>query len=139
LWLQGHTARASLLCSVGKIFHCVHYLSAAPRMCRVCSVDGRSSSSVFPSRKSCDKLDHQQSTDLRPCCHSTLILPYPPILKYGGGQLWQHRMFRKIFLRGGRIDSPAECQMQISLMTSVLSSTYTGPVQTHLYSNRSLL
>ena len=30
LWLQGHTARASL-CSVGKIFHCVHYLSAAPR------------------------------------------------------------------------------------------------------------
>jgi len=31
LWLQGHTARASLLCSVGKIFHCVHYLSAAPR------------------------------------------------------------------------------------------------------------
>jgi len=32
LWLQGHTARASLLCSVGKIFHCVHYLSAAPRM-----------------------------------------------------------------------------------------------------------
>jgi len=32
LWLQGHTARASLLCSVGKIFHCVHYLSAAPRI-----------------------------------------------------------------------------------------------------------
>ena len=31
LWLQGHTARASLLCSVGKIFHCVHYLSADPR------------------------------------------------------------------------------------------------------------
>ena len=32
LWLQGHTACASLLCSVGKIFHCVHYLSAAPRV-----------------------------------------------------------------------------------------------------------
>ena len=32
MWLQGHAARASLLCSVGKIFHCVHYLSAAPRM-----------------------------------------------------------------------------------------------------------
>ena len=32
LWLQGHTARASLLCSVGKLFHCVHYLSAAPRI-----------------------------------------------------------------------------------------------------------
>jgi len=32
LWLQGHTARASLLCSVGKIFHCVHYLSAVPHM-----------------------------------------------------------------------------------------------------------
>ena len=32
LWLQGHTARASLLCSVGKIFHCVRYLSAAPRI-----------------------------------------------------------------------------------------------------------
>ena len=32
LWLQGHTVRASLLSSVGKIFHCVHYLSAAPRM-----------------------------------------------------------------------------------------------------------
>ena len=26
------TLRASLLCSVGKIFHCVHYLSAAPRI-----------------------------------------------------------------------------------------------------------
>jgi hypothetical protein len=25
------TLRASLLCSVGKIFHCVHYLSAGPR------------------------------------------------------------------------------------------------------------
>ena len=33
LWLQGHTERASLLCSIGKIFHCVHYLSAAPRRC----------------------------------------------------------------------------------------------------------
>jgi hypothetical protein len=32
LWLQGHTARASLLCSVGKIVHCVHYLSADSRM-----------------------------------------------------------------------------------------------------------
>jgi len=32
LWLQGYTARASLLCSAGKIFHCVHYLSAAPRI-----------------------------------------------------------------------------------------------------------
>ena len=32
LWLQGHTNRASLLCSTGKIFHCVHYLSAAPRI-----------------------------------------------------------------------------------------------------------
>jgi len=30
LWLQGHTGHASLLCSVGKIFHCVHYLSAVP-------------------------------------------------------------------------------------------------------------
>ena len=29
---KGRTARASLLCSVGKIFHCVHYLSAAPRI-----------------------------------------------------------------------------------------------------------
>jgi len=26
------TLQASLLCSVGKIFHCVHYLSAAPRI-----------------------------------------------------------------------------------------------------------
>ena len=26
------TLRASLLCSIGKIFHCVHYLSADPRM-----------------------------------------------------------------------------------------------------------
>jgi len=38
LWLQGHTARASLLCSVGKIYHCVHYLSAAPRITRSESV-----------------------------------------------------------------------------------------------------
>jgi hypothetical protein len=32
LWLQEYTARASLLCSIGKIVHCVHYLSAAPRI-----------------------------------------------------------------------------------------------------------
>jgi len=30
LWLEGHTAHASLLCSIGKICHCVDYLSAAP-------------------------------------------------------------------------------------------------------------
>ena len=34
LWLQGHNERASLLYSVGKIFHCVHYSSAATRMLR---------------------------------------------------------------------------------------------------------
>jgi hypothetical protein len=28
---KDNTARASLLCSVGKIFHCVHYLSAGLR------------------------------------------------------------------------------------------------------------
>jgi len=38
LWLQGHTARASLLCSVGKIFHCVHYLSVAPRISVVSTI-----------------------------------------------------------------------------------------------------
>ena len=31
LWLQGYTERASLPCSAGKIFHCVHYLLATPR------------------------------------------------------------------------------------------------------------
>jgi hypothetical protein len=41
LWLQGHTARASLLCSVGKIFHCVHYLSAAPRKCATANLQRR--------------------------------------------------------------------------------------------------
>jgi len=35
LWLQGHTERASRLCSVGKIFHCVYYLPAAPRITEV--------------------------------------------------------------------------------------------------------
>jgi len=29
------TLRASLLCSVGKIFHCVDYLPAAPRIIKV--------------------------------------------------------------------------------------------------------
>ena len=33
-----HTVRASLLCSVGKIFHCVHYLSAALRISTILSL-----------------------------------------------------------------------------------------------------
>jgi len=35
LWLQGHSARASLLCYDGKIFHCVHYLSTNARIYKV--------------------------------------------------------------------------------------------------------
>jgi hypothetical protein len=31
LWLQGHIECVSLLCSVGKIFHCEHHLSAGSR------------------------------------------------------------------------------------------------------------
>ena len=59
LWLQGHTARASLLCSVGKIFHCVHYLSSGLRIYNIFCVTKhtikRNKNTVHKSARECSQ------------------------------------------------------------------------------------